>query len=67
MNLPTLEQIETLHHKYAPSEAGFDLVFTHCQIVSEIAEQSITSKHLNVDAELVKVGCMSMISACMNY
>lgn len=58
MNLPTLEQIEILHHKYAPSEAGFDLVFTHCKIVSEIAEQCIARKRLTLDAELVKVGCL---------
>ncbi|HUC89399.1 MAG TPA: HD domain-containing protein [Patescibacteria group bacterium] len=58
MKLPTLEQIEALHRKYAPSDAGFDLVFTHCNIVSEIAQQCILTKKLAVDAELVKVGCM---------
>lgn len=58
MNLPTLEQIETLHHKYAPSDAGFDLVFTHCRIVAEIAEQCIANKHLAADAALVRVGCL---------
>jgi uncharacterized protein len=58
MNLPTLEQIEALHHKYAPSDAGFNLVFTHCKIVSEIAQQCIERKQLAVDAELVRVGCM---------
>jgi len=58
MNLPTLEEIEALHHKYAPSDAGFDLVFTHCKIVSEIAEQCITNKHLTADAALIKVGCL---------
>jgi uncharacterized protein len=58
MSLPTLEQIEALHHKYALSDAGFDLVFTHCKIVSEIAVQCIASKGLDVDTELVKVGCL---------
>jgi uncharacterized protein len=58
MNLPTLEQIEALHRKYAPSAAGFDLVFTHCKIVSEVAEQRIAREHLVVDAKLVKIGCM---------
>jgi uncharacterized protein len=58
MNLPTLEQIEALHRKYAPSDAAFDLVFTHCKIVSEIAEQCIANKQLDVDAQLVKVGCL---------
>lgn len=58
MNLPTLKQIEDLHRKYALSDAGFDLVFTHCKIVCEIAEQCITKKQLAVDVELVKVGCL---------
>jgi uncharacterized protein len=58
MNLPTLEQIEAIHHKYAPSDTGFDRVFTHCKIVAEIAEQCITNKHLTADAALVKVGCL---------
>lgn len=58
MNLPTLEQIKALHHKYALSDAGFDLVFTHCKIVCEIAEQCIAKKQLAVDVELVKVGCL---------
>lgn len=58
MDLPTIEQIEALHRKYAISDAGFDLVFTHCKIVSEIAEQCIAKKQLAVDIELVKVGCL---------
>jgi uncharacterized protein len=58
MNLPTLEQIEALHHRYAPSGAGFDIVFTHCKIVCEIAEQCIAKKQLTVDVGLVKVGCL---------
>lgn len=58
MQLPTIQQIEALHHKYALSDAGFDLVFTHCKIVCEIAEQCITKKQLAVDVELVKVGCL---------
>ncbi|PST46114.1 phosphohydrolase [Bifidobacterium callitrichos] len=35
--IPTLEQIDELHHKIAPSEAAYDLVHTHCVIVSRIA------------------------------
>lgn len=58
MTLPSLGQIEALHRRYAPSDAGFDLVFTHCKIVSEIAEQCIAKKQLAVDVELVKVGCL---------
>lgn len=47
-----------LHKKYAPSEAGFNLVFTHCQIVWELAEQCIKAKALPVDYDLVKAGCL---------
>ncbi|HEV2403793.1 MAG TPA: HD domain-containing protein [Candidatus Saccharimonadales bacterium] len=58
IKLPMPQQIEALHHKYAPSAAAFDLVFTHCNIVSEIAAQCIADKRLTVDDELVKVGCL---------
>lgn len=47
-----------LHKKHAPSQAAFDLVFTHCQIVWELAEQLIKKSSLPVDSELVKVGCL---------
>lgn len=56
--LPTYEEIVALHKKYAPSQAAFDLVFTHCQIVWELAEQLIKKSGLSVNAELVKVGCL---------
>ncbi|PLS29380.1 HD domain-containing protein [Bifidobacterium parmae] len=35
--VPTLEQIEELHHKIAPSEEAYDLIHTHCVIVARIA------------------------------
>jgi uncharacterized protein len=56
--LPTLDQIEALHKKYAPTERVFDLVFTHCKIVSDIATQMAEKSGANVDIELVKVGCL---------
>jgi uncharacterized protein len=56
--LPTYEEIVGLHKKYAPSEEAFSLVFTHSQIVWEIAEQLINKSDLPVDRELVKVGCL---------
>lgn len=58
VTLPSFEQIEALHHKYALSDTGFDLVFTHCKVVSDIAAQCIANKDLAVDAELVRVGCL---------
>lgn len=57
-NLPTYDQIVALHKKHAPNEAAFKLVFTHCQIVWELAQQLIPKSKLPVDSELVKVGCL---------
>lgn len=55
--LPTYEEIVSLHKKHAPSQAAFDLVFTHCQIIWELAEQLIEKLSLPVNSELVKAGC----------
>jgi uncharacterized protein len=57
-NIPKYEEILELHKKYAPSDATFDLVFTHCQIVWEIAAQLIDTSRLQVNPELVKAGCL---------
>lgn len=56
--LPTYEEIIALHKKHAPSDAAYELVFTHCQIVWELAEQLIKKSNLSIDTELVKVGCL---------
>ena len=58
MSLPTFQEIESLHKKYAPSDKVFNLIFTHCQIIADVAEQLITDNHLEVDTNLVKVGCL---------
>lgn len=34
---PTIQDIERLHHKYAPNDKVYELVYGHCQIVCEIA------------------------------
>ena len=57
-NLPSTDEIIKLHKKYAPSDAAFDLVFTHSQIVWQLAEQLIKNSNLAVDSELVKAGCL---------
>jgi uncharacterized protein len=54
----SLQEIETLHKKYAPSDLVFDVVFVHCQIVKDIAEQLIAKSGLSVDADLVRTGCL---------
>ncbi|HWZ65450.1 MAG TPA: HD domain-containing protein [Patescibacteria group bacterium] len=58
MRLPTLQAIEELHKKYAPTPEILELVLTHCEIVSDVAQQLITAKKLKVNAELVQVGCL---------
>jgi uncharacterized protein len=54
----SFQEIEALHKKYAPSDLVFDVVFTHCQIVKDIAEQLIAKNGLNVDVDLVRTGCL---------
>lgn len=56
--LPGYEEIIALHKKYAPSGKAFDLVFTHSQIVWELAGQLIEKSNLPVNFELVRVGCL---------
>lgn len=58
MNSISFTEIQTLHKKYAPSEEVYKLVFTHCQIVCDIAEQLIAHNNLEIDAELVRSGCL---------
>jgi len=55
---PSVDQITALHRKYAPTQGLFDLVFTHCHIVEEIAAQLIKQRSLMVDEELVAAGCL---------
>lgn len=52
------ETVQKLHKKYAPTEAAFKLVFTHCQIVWDLAQQFIASSHPNLDVEFVRTACM---------
>lgn len=58
-SMPSDQRIETLHRKYAKTEADFRLIFTHSTIVKEIAMQLLDAKQaLQLDRELVRVGCM---------
>lgn len=52
------QDLEKLHRKYAPSEEIFDLVFTHCNIILDIANQLIVRGDFAVNVDLVRVGCM---------
>jgi uncharacterized protein len=56
--VPTDGQIRALHERYAPTEAAFDLVHTHCRIVWTIAEQLLDRLPPTLDVDLVRAGCL---------
>ncbi|MEI5524439.1 HD domain-containing protein [Streptomyces brasiliscabiei] len=58
MILPTVDEIRALHERYAPSHEALDLVFTHCEIVCDIATQLAAQTALPLDADLVRVGAL---------
>lgn len=58
MRIPGDEQIRALHEKYAPTPEAFALVYTHCEIVRDIAEQLLARTDHGVDADLVQAGCL---------
>lgn len=58
MRIPGDDEIRALHERYAPSRKAFDLVWTHCAIVCEIAEQLMQDGGLDVDKDLVRAGCL---------
>ncbi|MFE7033169.1 HD domain-containing protein [Streptomyces sp. NPDC057621] len=58
MILPTVDEVRALHERHAPSHEALDLVFTHCQIIGDIAEQLGTQTDLALDTDLVRVGAL---------
>ncbi|MET9346432.1 HD domain-containing protein [Streptomyces termitum] len=58
MEIPSYDDIRALHRKHAPSDAAFALVFTHCEIVADIADQLISRSGADVDPDLVRAGCL---------
>jgi uncharacterized protein len=57
--LPTRIAIEALHHKYAPNDTVYELVFGHCQIVADIAQWCVNNgEQTNVDRPLLEVACL---------
>ncbi|MGP4024958.1 HD domain-containing protein [Actinomadura sp. 3N407] len=58
MWVPTDGEIRALHERCAPSRGAFEVVYTHCVIVCEIAEQIIGTAGLEVDVDLVRAGCL---------
>ena len=39
--IPTVDQIEALHRKLAPSDAAYDLIYTHCVIIEELGRHRL--------------------------
>ena len=48
--------IRALHERFAPNAAAFELVWTHCRIVSEIAEQFSADPLVRAGALLHDIG-----------
>lgn len=57
--VPTQKEIEKLHHKYAPNDLVYDLVYGHGQIVAEIALWCADNvKDQPVDKELLEAASL---------
>ncbi|GHJ42787.1 phosphohydrolase [Catellatospora sp. TT07R-123] len=60
--IPDDRQIRALHEQYAPTPAAFELVYTHCRIVSAVAEQLLDrvrrAAAVDIDADLIRAGCL---------
>jgi uncharacterized protein len=53
--IPSPDEIRTLHKEIAPSAEAFEVVYTHCEIVWEVASQLLDP---SLDAELLRAGCL---------
>jgi uncharacterized protein len=58
MRIPTDEEILALHERHAPTPAALELVYTHCQIVGEVAGQLLARSGFEADPALVRAGCL---------
>jgi uncharacterized protein len=58
MRIATDEEILALHREHAPTSGALDLVYTHCQIVADVAGQLLAASGFPADAALVRAGCL---------
>jgi uncharacterized protein len=58
MKIPSDKEIRALHERHAPTAGAFELVYTHCEIVCDIAEQLISNSTPGINAELVRAGSL---------
>lgn len=57
MKIPTLDEINALHKKYAPSADALESVGEHCNIVRQISLQIADNRH-SINRELLEAGAM---------
>jgi uncharacterized protein len=58
MRIPDDAAIHALHERHAPTPEALDVVYTHCRIVCDIAEQLHARSRLDVDMGLVRAGAL---------
>jgi uncharacterized protein len=58
MRIPDDAAILALHERHAPTPEALDVVYTHCRIVSDLAEQLQASSRLDADQGLVRAGAL---------
>ena len=56
--LPTIEEVESLHRKYAPTEGVLKLVWTHSRVVRDIALQLAQNSQTDIKTDVVEVGSL---------
>jgi uncharacterized protein len=57
MRIPTDAEIGALHREHAPTPEALDLVYGHCLVVCEIAEQ-LLARVGDADGDLVRAGAL---------
>src|SRR4051812_9702940 len=57
MKIPTLEETNALHRKYAPTKEAYESVWKHSHIVRRIALQ-IADNYYSTDLDLIQAGAM---------
>jgi uncharacterized protein len=58
MRVPGDAAILALHERHAPTPEALDMVYTHCRIVCDIAEQLHARSRLDADLGLVRAGAL---------
>lgn len=58
MRIPTDSEIRRLHAKHAPTAEAFDLVYTHCEIVGDLAAQLGARAGAGTDVDLARAGAL---------